>query len=168
MASPAFKPTSSAGEPPGALAVAADTLPPPPLVSVFGEVGGRHLQPRGGACTPPPDAQTEPVSTAAGAACLQSRRRAANPEFKAGQEVGKGGRRRQRGWVLCSTQVWGPISPGGSPRAATPTVRPAPCAPGEGTRRPPRSGARGGAGVAQVSPTSACERFLLIHSPRKK
>ena len=32
--------------------------------------GGRHPQPRGGACTPPPGAQTEPASAAADEACL--------------------------------------------------------------------------------------------------
>ena len=91
--------------------------------------GGRHPQPRGGACTPPPGAQTEPASAAADAACLQSRRLAANPEFKAGQEVGKRGRGRQRGWVLRSAKVWAPTPPGGSRGAATLTLRPRPTRP---------------------------------------
>ena len=114
--------------------------------------GARHLQPRGGACTPPPGAQTEPASAAADAACLQSRRLAANPEFKAGQEVGKRGRGKQRGWVLRSAEVWAPTPPGGRPAPRPWPADPAPRAPGEGVMGvPPRHRCSRWAGAVQVS-----------------
>ena len=117
-----------------------------------GRGGARHLQPRGGACTPPPGAQTEPASAAADAACLQSRRLAANPEFKAGQEVGKRGRGRQRGWVLRSAEVWAPTPPGGRPAPRPWPADPAPRAPGEGVMGvPPRHRCSRWAGAVQVS-----------------
>lgn len=79
-----------------------------------------RAEPSRGACAPPPGAPTQTVSTPAGAACLQSPRRAADPEFKAGQEVGKRGRGRQRGWVLGAASV-GPDSSPGRPRLAPQT-----------------------------------------------
>lgn len=133
----------------------------PPLASVSGEVcvcRGRHLS-LGEGRAPLPRRQTEPASAAADAACLQSRRLAANPEFKAGQEVGKRGGGDKGGWVLRSAKVWAPTPPGGSPGAAIWPSDAAPRVPlGEGVMGvPPRHKCSRRAGAAQDS----------SHRPRK-